>query len=56
MPLDDTLKAVLGCPKCGGKLEYRDPPETLTCRPCGLVFPVEDGIPVLLLDEAETLS
>ncbi len=52
MPLDDALMAVLGCPKCHGKLAYRDAPETLICESCKLAYPVEDGIPVLLLDEA----
>lgn len=44
------LMAVIVCPECRGELA---PGETvLTCRECGLVYPVRDGIPVLLVDEA----
>ncbi len=56
MTLDETLRKILGCPKCNGALHYEPKQETLTCAPCGLRFKVEDGIPVLLLDEAESIS
>ncbi len=39
-----------------GDLDYRDEPETLDCAACRLRFRVEDGIPIMLLDEAETLD
>ena len=55
--LDPVLLEVLACPA-----EHHAPlvagtpddPEAaaLTCTECGRVFPVRDGIPVLLLDEA----
>ncbi|HNX94146.1 MAG TPA: hypothetical protein PKL14_03205 [Holophaga sp.] len=56
MPLDPALLAILCCPAeiggeaCHGDLEER--PEGLFCRKCGLIYPVEDGIPVLLQSEA----
>ena len=56
MTLAPELLEILVCPKCKGDLEYRqDPAETLTCRACRLEYPVEDGIPILLVDEARPL-
>ncbi|MBI5137642.1 MAG: Trm112 family protein [Nitrospirae bacterium] len=55
MPLDETLRAVLACPRCKQALDYRPRPETLDCAPCGLRFRVDDGVPILLIDEAEAI-
>lgn len=53
MPLDPHLLEILACPdEHHAPLRYDDPGQTLTCTSCGRVFPVRDGIPVLLLDEA----
>ena len=49
------LLAILVCPKCKGELEYRTSPESLVCHTCRLVYPVEDGIPIMLIDEAKPL-
>lgn len=54
--LDERLLEILVCPKCKGELEHRTDPETLVCHSCALRYPVRDGIPVMLLDEAEPLS
>ena len=50
------LLEILVCPKCKGELEYREPPEALVCHACRLVYAVEDGIPIMLIDEAKPLS
>jgi uncharacterized protein YbaR (Trm112 family) len=57
MTLAPELLEILVCPKCKGELEYRTspPPEVLVCRSCRLVYPVEDGIPIMLIDEAKPL-
>jgi hypothetical protein len=55
MPVHDILK-ILVCPACKGSLETDDGVSRLTCRPCGLVFPVREGIPVMLIEEAERLE
>jgi len=52
MALDPTLAEVLACPGCKGELTYTAEPEQLTCSHCHLCFAVEDGIPILLMDEA----
>jgi uncharacterized protein YbaR (Trm112 family) len=57
MTLSAELLEILVCPVCKGDLEYHeDPPETLTCHRCCLVYPVEDGIPIMLVDEAKPLD
>lgn len=55
--LDPQLMEILACP-CPAHAELRtgtaaDPEaDALTCTGCGRSFPVTDGVPVLLLDEA----
>ena len=56
--LDPELLAVLACPDTHhAPLTVGAPGDpdasALTCTECGRVFPVRDGIPVLLLDEAD---
>jgi uncharacterized protein YbaR (Trm112 family) len=56
MTLSPELLDILVCPKCKGDLEYRQQqPEVLVCHACRLVYSVEDGIPIMLIDEAKPL-
>jgi len=51
--LDPQLLEILACPDTHhAPLAYDDAAQTLTCTECGRIFPIRDGIPVLLLDEA----
>jgi uncharacterized protein YbaR (Trm112 family) len=51
--LDPQLLDILACPDTHhAPLEYDESGQTLTCTECARVFPIRDGIPVLLLDEA----
>jgi len=52
-PLDPGLLEVLACPKCKGELEYRRDEDALLCHACRLRFRIDDGIPIMLLEEAE---
>lgn len=45
----------LVCPKCKGKLDYKEDDNRLICGVCQLAFRITDDIPVLLLDEAEKI-
>ncbi len=54
--LDPKLLEMLACPACKGTLDHRTEPESLDCSACRLRFRVEDGIPIMLIDEAQTLS
>jgi uncharacterized protein len=47
---DKFLLDVIRCPACHGEFDVHE--DSLTCRGCGRTYPVRDGIPVLLLDEA----
>ena len=53
MTLDAELLEILVCPNDRGDLDYQADPEVLVCKTCGYRYPVRDGIPVMLIDEAE---
>jgi uncharacterized protein len=52
--LDPTLLEILACPDDKAPVIYQreDGAERLTCTKCGKRYPVRDGIPVMLIDEA----
>jgi uncharacterized protein len=50
--VDPELLAIMQCPACGGDLEEVVDPPSLRCTHCGLRYPVHDGIPVMLVEEA----
>lgn len=52
MPVDKELLDLLVCPKCKGELELKDDRSGLICRACKLMYPIEEDIPVMLIDEA----
>jgi uncharacterized protein YbaR (Trm112 family) len=56
MPLDPELLKILACPACKRPLDYvAGEAESLDCRACGKRYPVKEGIPVLLIEEAQPL-
>ena len=54
--MDSKLLDILACPACKGPLVWRRESRELICRPDRLAFPVRDGIPVMLEEEARALS
>jgi uncharacterized protein len=52
--IDEWLLDLLACPACHAPLRADEPASELVCtsETCGLVYPVRDDIPVLLVDEA----
>lgn len=52
MPIDKTLLEILACPKCKGEISLTGAKDGLVCEQCGLIYPVRDGIPVMLIEEA----
>jgi len=68
--LDKELLDILACPKCKGKavvrdergkeeikqsdLEYDEKNQRLICHNCRLKFKIEDDIPIMLIEEAES--
>jgi tetraacyldisaccharide 4'-kinase len=53
--MDAKLLDILVCPVCKGPLVYRKPEQELVCKADRLGFPIRDGIPVMLEDEARKL-
>lgn len=54
MPLIDPLLAeILVCPADHGDLDQDEIASRLICRTCGRRYPVTDGIPVMMIEEAE---
>ena len=56
MSLAPQLKGLLVCPLCKGDVEIREGDQEIWCRADGLAFPIRDDIPVMLADEARTLT
>lgn len=54
--MDARLLEILVCPACKGPLVYRKLEGELICKPDRLAFPIRDGIPVMLEDEARKLE
>ena len=53
--IDEELLAILACPGCQGALELKksDKANSLICTRCKHIYPIVDGIPVLLVEKTE---
>jgi uncharacterized protein len=49
--IDQKLLDILACPLC--KTPVKEEGDRLVCTQCGRRYPVRDGIPVMLIEEAE---
>lgn len=54
--MDAKLLDLLACPLCKSAVQYDQEKNELLCKADGLAFPVRDGIPVMLENQARTLS
>jgi uncharacterized protein YbaR (Trm112 family) len=56
--IPEAIRDILACPQCRGPLRDEPAPAgyRLVCDACGLSYPVEEGIPVLLLERATALG
>lgn len=54
--IDNKLLSILACPVCKGELDYQKERDELWCRADALAFSVKDDIPVMLENQARTLS
>jgi uncharacterized protein YbaR (Trm112 family) len=52
MPISKELLDILACPKCKGDIFLNQKEDGLICKACGLLYPIKDDIPVMLIDEA----
>lgn len=55
-PLDPRLLQILVCPITKGELVYDREAGELISRQAGLAFPIRDGIPIMLPDEARRIE
>ena len=49
--IDKKLLDILACPACKSAVKLQE--GKIVCLTCGLKYPVKDGIPIMLIDEAE---
>ena len=54
--IDKNLLSILVCPVSKAPLEYLKDNDELVCRASGLVYPIRDGIPIMLETEARQLN
>ncbi len=52
--LDKDLLDILACPAC--RADVRLEGDRIVCAGCGRRYPVRDGIPIMLVEEAEAAS
>lgn len=53
------LLEILACPKCHGKLDYLENDNKaggFLCKQCGVVYPVENEIPAMLIEKSIQLG
>ena len=53
MPVSAELLEILVCPACKAKVEPKADGSGLKCVTCRRVYPIQDDIPVMLIDEAK---
>ena len=54
--IDKKLLSILVCPVSKAPLVYNEEQQELVCKASGLAYPIRDGIPVMLEEEARQLS
>lgn len=54
--VDPSLLKILVCPVTKGPLEYDRKAQELISRSAGLAYPIRNGIPIMLADEARSLD
>lgn len=56
MGIKPELLEILCCPKCKGDIKLTENEDGLLCENCRLIYPIEDDIPIMLIDEAKPLN
>jgi uncharacterized protein YbaR (Trm112 family) len=52
LPIDEKLLEILACPVCKTPVTLKGD-DRLVCEQCHRAYPIRDGIPVMLVDEAK---
>jgi uncharacterized protein YbaR (Trm112 family) len=53
--ISQKLLDIIACPKCKGPVQLAEAQDSLVCSACQLVYEIQDGIPIMLLEEAKPL-
>ena len=56
MAISKDLLDILACPRCKGDIRLSEKGDGLICDRCKLLYPIKDDIPVMLIDEATSIS
>ncbi|MDQ7031961.1 MAG: Trm112 family protein [Desulfonauticus sp.] len=56
MSISKELLDILACPKCKNNLKLTEKENGLVCEKCKKVYPIQDDIPILLIEEAIDLE
>ncbi len=51
--MDGELLKILACPVCKGDIRHEAESSRLVCVACGRAYPIREGIPIMLEEEAE---
>lgn len=54
--MEAKLLEILVCPVCKAELDYRKSEQELVCHKCKLAYQIDDGIPVMLIDQARKID
>ena len=54
--MNEKQRQLIACPECHNKLSYDKSNKELVCEQCKLAFPVQDGVPVMLIEQARKLD
>jgi uncharacterized protein YbaR (Trm112 family) len=54
--VDPKLLEILACPVCKASVHLLPDGSGLVCRECRLIYPIEDNVPVMLVDAARQVS
>jgi uncharacterized protein len=56
MAISKELLEILACPQCKGEVTLTQGGDGLVCQRCKLLYPIQDDIPIMLIDEARRLE
>jgi uncharacterized protein YbaR (Trm112 family) len=54
--MEERLLDILACPVCKGPLKYQREASVLVCRAERLAFPIQNGVPMMLEEDARQLA
>lgn len=54
MKLSSEIITMLACPKCKGEVAVTE--KGIICQNCRLIYPVQEDIPIMLVEEASPLA